>query len=214
VTERHGTLLIYDEVITGFRVSPGGAQLVHGVTPDLTSLGKILTGGLHGGAICGRSDVIDLLDPVRRGTPSYVLHHGTFNGHPLAAAAGVATLEIAATGEPQAQADAHAEALRAELSRIMAELEIAGFAYGDSSMFHLYFGPGDAESVSTEELLSIPPAVIAALTTELRARGVDLFSYNGGMSSAAHGDAELERAAEAFRGALRALRDAGVVATA
>jgi glutamate-1-semialdehyde 2,1-aminomutase len=213
-TRRHGTLLIYDEVITGFRVSPGGAQLVQGVTPDLTSLGKILTGGLHGGAVCGRADVMALLEPARRGTGSYVLHHGTFNGHPLPAAAGVATLELAASGEPQALADAHADALRAGLGQVVAELGIAGFVYGDSSMFHLHLGTDDPDSVSTEDLLSIPPATIAALTTELRIRGVDLFSYNGGMASAAHGDAELGHALEAFRGALHSLRDRGLVPVA
>ena len=68
LTTRHGQLLIFDEVITGFRVSPGGAQAHYGVTPDLTALAKILAGGLPGGAVVGRRDILDDLDPNKKGS--------------------------------------------------------------------------------------------------------------------------------------------------
>ena len=103
VTSRHGAVLIFDEVVTGFRISPGGAQASLGVTPDLTTLAKILGGGLPGGGVAGRRDILDMIahqedpawDDVRR-----VAHPGTFNANPLSAAAGIAALELVATGDP------------------------------------------------------------------------------------------------------------------
>ncbi|MEA2284743.1 MAG: glutamate-semialdehyde -aminomutase [Solirubrobacteraceae bacterium] len=221
-TRRHGTVLIFDEVITAFRWAPGGIQSLTGITPDLTSLGKILTGGLPGGAVAGAAEILDLLRPDKSPREGYVLHHGTFNGHPVPAAAGIATLTGAASGEAQQAADAHVAALRAGLQEIVESLSIAGFAYGDSSVFHLYLQSPDGEVVgdvspetmTTERYLAMPRSLIAALHREVRSRGIDLFSYNGGMASGAHGDAELELALSAFDGALRALVQTGVVATA
>ena len=84
-----GTLLVFDEVVTGFRWSPGGAQALLGVEPDLTALAKILAGGLPGGAVAGRAEVMEMLD---FGRETKVSHHGCHNAHPLAAAAGTTTL--------------------------------------------------------------------------------------------------------------------------
>lgn len=221
-TERHGSVLIFDEVITAFRWSPGGIQALTGITPDLTTLGKILTGGLPGGAVAGRAEVLELLRPDKTPREGYVLHHGTFNGHPLPAAAGVATLKQLGAGEPQAAADAHAAALRAGLQQIVDGLGIAGFVYGESSVFHLYLqAPGhdavaapSAAKLTPAQYLAMPPALIGGLHREVRARGVDLFSYNGGMASGAHDDADLDHTLSAFEGALGALVQAGAVATA
>jgi glutamate-1-semialdehyde 2,1-aminomutase len=221
-TSRHGTVLIFDEVITAFRWSPGGIQALTGITPDLTSMGKILTGGLPGGGVAGHAEIMDLLEPDKPVSDGYVLHHGTFNGHPLPAAAGIATLNGAASGAAQASADAHAGALRAGLSALIEEQGIAGFAYGASSVFHIYLQSPDApvlagvtpEDVTTEMYLGMPRPLIAALHRELRRRGVDLFSYNGGMASSAHGESQLDEALTAFDGALRALVASGAVATA
>ena len=88
VTERDGSLLIFDEVITGFRVALGGAQARYGITPDLTTLGKIIGGGLPVGALGGRADIMDRLAPL-----GDIYQAGTLSGNPLAAAAGVATLK-------------------------------------------------------------------------------------------------------------------------
>jgi glutamate-1-semialdehyde 2,1-aminomutase len=220
-TAATGTLLVFDEMITGFRVAPGGVQAKEGIVPDLTTLGKILTGGMHGGGLAGRADVMDLLEPGGPTERPYVLHHGTFNGHPLTAAAGIATLNESRSGEIQAAADHHVGELIGLISDALEELSISGFAYGHSSMFHVYLdGPEtalgarqSADQLTPVELLSMKPQLIAALTTELRARGVDLFSYNGGMASSAHGGAELDWAEKAFRGAFEALRDSGTVAS-
>src|SRR5213076_3583674 len=103
ICSRHNRLLIFDEVITGFRVHPGGAQAYYGVTPDLTTLAKILAGGLPGGCVAGRADILAGLE-ARPGKPK-MKHPGTFNANPLSAAAGVATLAIVATGEPCQEAN-------------------------------------------------------------------------------------------------------------
>ena len=96
LTQRHGVLLIFDEVITGFRYAPGGAQEYFGVTPDITTLAKIVAGGLPGGAVCGRRDVLSML--AYRGDATWdraerVAHAGTFNANPISASAAIATLE-------------------------------------------------------------------------------------------------------------------------
>src|SRR6185312_16266742 len=88
-TTRHGAVLIFDEVMTGFRVAPGGAQELYGVKPDLTTLGKIIGGGLPVAAFGGRADVMELLDPRR--SPN-LAQGGTYNGNPLGMAAGLACM--------------------------------------------------------------------------------------------------------------------------
>ncbi len=91
LTAKHGQILIFDEVITGFRVAPGGAQELYGIKPDLTTLAKIVAGGLPGGCLAGRADVLDQIC-VRPGKPK-MRHPGTFNANPLSAAAGIVTLK-------------------------------------------------------------------------------------------------------------------------
>ncbi|WP_020473753.1 aspartate aminotransferase family protein [Zavarzinella formosa] len=147
LTTKHGQLLIFDEVITGFRVSPGGAQERYGIKPDLTSLAKILAGGLPGGALVGRADVLDVID-FRPGKPK-MRHPGTYNGNPLSAAAGIAALKHVATGEPGKRANETGRQLRNRLNRLFAKNNWPWAAYLDFSMFRLipnYQGPrpGDA----------------------------------------------------------------------
>src|SRR5690606_29234006 len=125
-TQRHGTLLVFDEVVTGFRVSPGGAQAHYGVTPDLTSLAKILAGGLPGGAVVGRKDVLDLLDfeAAPNSGREKIQHQGTFNANPVSAAAGAAILHLVATTDACDRANAYGEALRHDLNRLFAEEKV------------------------------------------------------------------------------------------
>ena len=126
LTEKHGVLLIFDEVVTGFRISPGGAQALYGVTPDITTLAKILAGGLPGGAVCGRADILDMIAHREGAGENRVAHAGTFNANPVSAAAGAAALRLVATGEPNATADARATTLRAGLNDLLTRLEVPG----------------------------------------------------------------------------------------
>ena len=109
--------LIFDEVVTGFRFSPGGAQELYGIQPDLSCFAKVMAGGMPGGAVVGRADIMSLFDmtgDAKHDRHDWVVHLGTFNASPLSAAAGVALLNQVATGEPTERANRTAELLRAK----------------------------------------------------------------------------------------------------
>ncbi len=141
LADSSGTLLIFDEVVSGFRWAPGGVQAVAGVRPDLTVLGKILAGGMPGGAVCGPAEIMQRIGGRGRGR---VAHPGTHNAHPLSAAAGAATLRLASSGQVQQSACRRAAALRGELSSVFERCGVVGRAYGQSSSFHLLFGHAEA----------------------------------------------------------------------
>jgi glutamate-1-semialdehyde 2,1-aminomutase len=209
LTTRHNRLLIFDEVITGFRVSPGGAQAHYGVTPDLTTLAKILAGGLPGGCVAGRADILAYLE-FRPGKPK-MRHPGTFNANPLSASAGVTTLEIVSTGEPNRRANATARTIRERLNALFAERDAAWVAYGEFSGFRLlpgYRGPrptGDdfvPHGGAVEKLDGARDArLTAAFRQGLLLHGVDLFGL-AGMTTAAHTEADVEQTVAAVAGAL------------
>ena len=211
LADETGTLLVYDEVVSGFSWAPGGVQEVSGVLPDLTVLGKILAGGMPGGAVCGRADLMRLLSGPAAG-PRRVAHPGTHNAHPLAAAAGVATLTLASSGEVQASADRLAASLRDELTAVFMRRGAAGRAYGESSTFHLLFGHDCAPAELDDATLktSVPPASLSAmLCCSMLSEGVHLF-HGSGFLSQAHGDREVELTVRAFNRTLGRLQAAGL----
>ncbi len=213
-----GAVLVFDEVITGFRWSPGGLQAREGIVPDLTTLAKVLTGGLPGGAVAGRADIMALLDPgeTRCGRSPPVSHKGTFNSSPLVAAGALAAINRLRTGEPQAKADAMAERLREGLRGIFRDRGIAGTAYGDSSTFHMFFGRVDGPvcSLPPERIRGVSPDLVASLRRSLFESGVDLMSYLSGVTSAAHDEDVIDEALVAFDRAFCALQKSGVLESA
>jgi glutamate-1-semialdehyde 2,1-aminomutase len=217
VTEAHGVVLIFDEVVTGFRVSPGGAQVAFGIRPDLSSFAKILAGGLPGAAVAGRRDLLDLLDfaAMREAGREKIQHPGTFNANPVSAAAGTAALGVIAETDANATADATAASLRAALNEVLAEEGVPWAVYGTSSGFHLFMNPRgrpmdqarfDAHDIGFTELKTMPEALVHKLRLALLAQGVDVNSRIGGFLSATHGPAEVADTRDAFRAALRMLR--------
>jgi glutamate-1-semialdehyde 2,1-aminomutase len=211
LADQAGTLLVYDEVVSGFRWAPGGVQEVTGIHPDLTVLGKILAGGMPGGAVCGRADLMNFLAGPDAG-PRRVAHPGTHNAHPLAAAAGVTTLGLAASGEPQAAADRLAGYLRDELTAVFRRSGVEGCAYGESSTFHLLFGHGDAPGGIDPVTLktSVPGWLSPALHCAMLNEGVHLF-HGSGFLSTAHGEREAELTISALGTALKQLQAEGLV---
>jgi glutamate-1-semialdehyde 2,1-aminomutase len=135
ITERLGIVLIFDEVIS-FRIGWGGAQERYGIRPDLTTLGKIIGGGLPVGAFGGRADIMSAYDP-RRGA-GRISHGGTFNANPLTMAAGVATLN-ALTSEAYQRLDALGERLRGGVSRLLGATRRRGQVSGIGSLFCLHW---------------------------------------------------------------------------
>jgi glutamate-1-semialdehyde 2,1-aminomutase len=216
LTARHSRLLIFDEVITGFRVSPGGAQGHYGVTPDLTTLAKILAGGLPGGCVAGRADVLAAIE-FRPGKAK-MKHPGTFNANPLSAAAGVATLQQVATGEPTRRANETARLLRRLLNAVFAERGLDWVAYGEFSGFKLlpgYQGPrpegddfvpygGALDRLGTAK----DPRLVHAFRRAMLLHGVDLPGLSG-MTTAAHTEEDVTRTARAVAAAVEMLREEG-----
>lgn len=133
--DRHGALLVFDEVLTGFRVHPGGAQALYGVRPDLTALGKVIGGGLPVGAYGGRRDLMERVAPS-----GPVYQAGTLSGNPLAVAAGLATLRVLGRPGVWAALEEQARRLREGLEGLVAEAGVPASVAGVGSLFTLFFG--------------------------------------------------------------------------
>jgi glutamate-1-semialdehyde 2,1-aminomutase len=214
LTGKHGQLLIFDEVITGFRVSPGGAQAHYGIRPDVTTLAKILAGGLPGGAVAGRASILGSIE-VRPGKPK-MRHPGTFNANPLSAASGVATLQRVAAGEPNRRANATAALLKRKLNELFDARFPDWVAYGDFSMIHVlprYEGPrptGDDFIPYGGALAKLDgpkdAKMLSAWRHGLLLNGVDWFGF-GAFVTAAHTEEDVERTVDAVANTIEALRE-------
>ena len=214
LTAATGTIFVMDEVITGFRVAPGGAQEVYGVTPDLTTLAKIVAGGLPGGCLAGRADLLEAIAFDNR-YGRKMKHPGTFNGNPLSAAAGIAMLKNVATGTPCRQATEAAVALRRGLNDLFREAGTNWVAYGEFSLTHVlpgYDGPpptsddfipheGDFRQIDRP----IDRSVAHAFRCACLLGGVDCMGM-GMITSAAHDHAVIERSLAGFAEAIERLQ--------
>ena len=204
LTRRHGVVLIFDEVITGFRYAPGGAQAYFNVIPDLTTLAKIVAGGLPGGAVCGRRDLMSMI--AHRGDPAWdrserVAHAGTFNANPVSAAAAIATLEICADGALQARANKAGEELRRGLGDAMKRVGVPGAVYGEASIYHVSFeGKPGLAGFDRPRRADLYHLLRCALINE----GVDC-SLNHGWVSAFHTDADIAATVAAYERAFAAM---------
>ena len=220
VTTRHGVAMIMDEVITGFRMSRGGAQERFQVTPDLTTMAKIVAGGLPGGAVAGRAEVMDLLasdDSSRR-----IAHPGTYNGNPLSATAGIACLELVANEPINERADAMAERLKEGMREALAMTEVPGHVHGIASIVHVALG---VECECGGDICTLPHSEIARATggqgdygglsaplkLAMLNEGVDMMGGIGFMVSSAHREEDIDRTAESFERALTSLRAEGLI---
>ena len=208
LTRRHGVVLIFDEVITGFRYAPGGAQEYFNVIPDLTTLAKIVAGGLPGGAVCGRRELMSMI--AHRGDPAWdrserVAHAGTFNANPVSAAAAIATLEICADGALQARANKAGEELRRGLGDAMKRVGVPGAVYGESSIYHVSFeGKPGLAGFDRPRRADLYHLLRCALINE----GVDC-SLNHGWVSAMHTEADIAGTVAAYERAFAAMAAEG-----
>ena len=198
ITARHGTLLIYDEVMTGFRVGPACAQGIFGIRPDLTTLGKVIGGGLPVGAFGGRRDVMQKLAPV-----GPVYQAGTLSGNPVAVAAGLATLKRVL--EP-GFFDRLAASTTALVEGLVREARDAGVAFSGASlggMFGLFFRPSPPRSFA--EVMQSDSAAFNRFFHAMLERGVYLApsAFEAGFVSAAHGEREIRATLEAARESFR-----------
>jgi glutamate-1-semialdehyde 2,1-aminomutase len=211
LTEKYDAVLIFDEVITGFRWAPGGAQERFGVTPDLTTMAKIVAGGMPGGAVAGTRDLMEMIafkDEPGWNKDRRVPQAGTYNANPLAAAAGAACLAKVADPAVHRHCDDLAARLRTGLNEIFARREIPGFAWGESSVFHIAVGElatnrraadlHTPEGVSSEFLKNSGGTDLAQiLEVGALLEGVHLF-HAGGFFSTAHTEADVDTTVQAI----------------
>ncbi len=192
VTARLGILMIFDEVIS-FRVAPGGAQERFGIRPDLTTLGKIIGGGLAVGAFGGRADVMNYYDP--RGGKGRISHGGTFNANPLTMAGGVATMEQL-TPEAYARLDALGERVRGGVTRLLRKLKRPGQVTGVGSLFCLHWTKARLSDYRSSR--PTDPQAPARVFMGLLNEGVLLTQRGLGACSLAMTDADVDRFVEAL----------------
>ena len=200
VTQRHGSLLIFDEVITGFRVAYGGAQTLYGVTPDITTMGKIIGGGLPVGAYGGRNEVMQQVAPLG---PMY--QAGTLSGNPLAVAAGVATLTELQKPGVYDQLESTAIRLIDGVTSAFSRAEIPSTVSRVASMFTGFFNAGPVAALAQVE--QSDTAAYGRYMHALLNRGVYIApsQFEAGFVSIAHTDADIDRTIVAVGDALAAL---------
>lgn len=197
-----GSVLIFDEVVTGFRFGPGGAQGRYGVTPDLTCLGKALSGGLPLSAVVGRRDLMAHMAPGDD-PATYSFHCGTFNGYLHAVEAAHTTLDIVVEEEGWKRLDALGDQVRELLRKVYADAGVPAFVSGDGALFHSYFTEEEVHDAAALRRSDIPFSNEMHLL--LRRAGI-YKSFVKGYVCLAHEEAHLEEFAAATAWAVRTLK--------
>jgi len=221
LTKKYGTVWVIDEVVTGFRDSRGGWQEVVGVKPDLTTLGKCVGGGLPVGAVAGRTDILETLNP-KTSLERYIRHTGTWNANPLLCSAGTTACKLYLNGESQKKANEFGAYLREKGNEVLEKRNINGRLYG-RTIIHLYLGPIDYEPSDytkppTRDIAKIidPKAVAikAHLCLHLLQRGVATMGGRFFVLSAVHTKEDIDQTIDAFSDSLDAMIAEGVIKTA
>jgi glutamate-1-semialdehyde 2,1-aminomutase len=193
LTKRHGSLLIFDEVITGFRVGSGGAQAIYNVKPDLTCLGKILGGGLPLAAFGGRAEIMDLLAPE-----GPVYQAGTLSGNPLAVSAGLKTLQLLGQSGTYESLENKGRYLENGFKSVLAKHKITATINRAGSMLALFFGV--AQVTDADQARQCDRIQFARYFHGMLARGIYLppAPFEAMFISLAHSNADLQRTVAAF----------------
>jgi glutamate-1-semialdehyde 2,1-aminomutase len=200
LTRENGALLIFDEVITGFRVAYGGAQALYGISADITCLGKVIGGGLPVGAYGGRREVMEMVAPLG---PMY--QAGTLSGNPLAVAAGIATLKALKEPGTYQRLEASARRLEEGLAQAAMEAEEQVTVNRVGSMLTAFFTAGPVEGWADVEKADVRR--YSAFFHAMLERGVYLApsQFEAAFLSTAHSPEDIERTVAAAREALREL---------
>ena len=197
--DQHSSVLIFDEVMTGFRVALGGAQARYGVTPDLTTLGKVIGGGLPVGAFGGKAEIMNAIAPT-----GAVYQAGTLSGNPLAMAAGLAMLEQICAPDFYTRLEAQTTKLINGMKQVAQEAGVPMSFNQVGSMFGLFF-TGEKQVSTYAQVMACDVTRFKQFYHHMLENGVYLApsAFEAGFVSAAHGDAEIEATLGAMRKALR-----------
>ena len=215
LTSQYGILMIMDEVITGFRISRGGAQEKFNIDPDLTIMAKIVSGGLPGGALGGKAELMELIGSDQN--EEYIAHPGTWNGNPLSAAAGIAALTIIEKDPINAMANSAATELKQGINYILKKLEVPGIAHGVSSIVHVALGipltnEQDIYTITHDTLQQAKdPDRVKALKLAMLVNGVDMMGGIGFMVSPVHTKNHIEKTLDAFEKSITAIQEEGLI---
>ncbi len=213
VTEKHGIVLIFDEVVTGFRIAWGGAQEKYGVVPDMATYGKAMSGGFPMAAIAGRSEVMAHLDARRMERSKLVWASGTLNGNPISATAGVAALDVLARPGTYDQLHRIGGRLRREITALGAEYGFAAQTPGEDAVFGVRFTEREPLR-SWEDLLTADKDLGLRWAIELLKRGILVNPNEKFYISTQHTEADVDRTLEAVDEAFRALSTGGALSSA
>ena len=200
LTRENGALLVFDEVMTGFRIAYGGAQEKFGITPDLTTLGKIIGGGLPVGAYGGRRDIMDMVAPAG---PMY--QAGTLSGNPLAMTAGIKTLELLRQPGTYEQLDRITKRLAEGMLQVAKETGHAACGGQISGMFGFFFNPGPVHNY--EDAKQSDLSKFSRFHRGMLERGIYLApsQFEAGFTSLAHTDADVDQTLAAAREVMASL---------
>ena len=201
----HGALLVFDEVVTGFRVGYAGCQGAYGVTPDLATYGKVIGGGFPLAAVTGRADVLDRSDPAGKGGDGFVYQSGTLNGHPVACAAGLATLRALARPGTYEQLETTGDRLRDGLRGALADRGIEAVVVGEGGgVWNVLFGLAEAPA-TVAEATRADAATLKRFHLGLIERGAFVLPGLRSYLSIAHDDDDVDRTLDMAADALDAL---------
>ena len=208
-------VLMFDEVVTGFRVAKGGAEELLGITPDISSWAKILGGGLPGGCVTGKARFMEILEKKPGGKAIY--HPGTFNANPLSAAAGAKALAIVRTTNVNEIAAKRGQQLVSGLNGVLSKLEISGLAYGNDSLVHFRLG---IEANSVEDIINLSKedesksydsAIHNQLGLSLINQGIDTWSASRFIMMAEDSEDDVNITVEAMENAFIEARNQGTI---
>ncbi len=205
LTRRHGILLIFDEIVTGFRLAYGGAQEFYGVVPDLATYGKAITCGFPLGAICGKGELMDTADPARKGTQEFACISGTLSGNPLACAAGLVALGELSRPHVYERLTALGRRLREGMATIAAGAGVAFQALGEGPIAQPVFIDPAQPIIQEMDLKMADGKRATRLGLELIRRGIFVVPGAKMYLSLAHSDADIEATLRAFAEALKAV---------
>jgi glutamate-1-semialdehyde 2,1-aminomutase len=203
--DRQGAILVFDEVVTGFRASYTGMQGVSGVTPDLATYGKIIGGGFPLAAVCGRADILDRSNPISKGGPEFVYQSGTLNGHPVACAAGLATLEVLRRPGTYEEVESIGDRLRRGLRSLLSEHGRPAVVVGDgAAVWNVLFGLTETPT-TVAEASAADLAMLKRFHLGLIERGAFVLPGLRSYVSPVHTERDIDQTLEMAADALAAL---------
>ena len=203
ICDEKGIVLIFDEVVTGFRLALGGAQERFGVTPDLASYGKVVSGGGPLGCVGGKAELIDCTNPAKKGDPSYAYINGTLHGNPIAAVAGMATLKVLSEPDFYERYHALCDRFRAALQGVLDEAGLPARVTGRYSFWQFLFA--DQDPANQLDVLASDQNRSKDLDLAFLRNGVYVLPNVRRFFSAAHDDKDLEDTLTALREACKAV---------